>query len=86
MAVIEWIFGFLVELFAYFIPELIFELPRTRLQKSITKKAKSLGLSARELNDLAKKPKYTITDNGSGGFDFFNCSYRTLKRLWGNIQ
>lgn len=86
MAVIEWIFGFVVELFVYSIPDLLFDFPRIRLQKNITRKAKSLGISARDLNDLAKKPKYTITDNGSGGFDFFNCSYRTLKRLWRTIQ
>lgn len=43
------------------------------------KKANSLSLSARKLNELAKKPEYTITDDSSGGFNFSGCSYHELK-------
>lgn len=62
--------GALIELTSFSVPDLLFGLPRMRLNRKITKKANSLSLSARKLNELAKKPEYTITDSSSGGFDF----------------
>jgi len=86
MNIIEWFFGALLELISFSVPDLLFGLPRMRLNKKITKKANFLSLSARKLNDLAKKPEYTITDSSSGGFDFSGCSYHELKLLWRTIQ
>lgn len=46
----------------------------------------SLSLLVRKLNELTKKPEYTITDNSSDGFDFSGCYYRELKPLWHTFQ
>lgn len=86
MSIVEWIFGALIELISFSVPDLLFGLPRMRLKKKIMKKANSLSLSARKLNELSKKPEYTITDDSSGGFDFSGCSYHELKLLWRTIQ
>ncbi|WP_039107318.1 hypothetical protein [Levilactobacillus brevis] len=86
MNIIEWFLGALIELISFSVPDLFLGLPRMRLKKKITKKANSLGLSARKLNELVKKPEYTITDSSSGGFDFSGCSSHELKLLWRTIQ
>lgn len=75
MNIIEWVLGALIELISFSVPELFLGLPRMRLNKKITKEANSFSLSARKLNELAKKPEYTITDSSSNGFDFSGCSY-----------
>ncbi|WP_044010386.1 hypothetical protein [Paucilactobacillus wasatchensis] len=86
MNIIELVLGALIELISFSVPDLLFGLPRMRLKKKITKKANSLSFSAIKLNELARKPEYTITDGRSGGFDFSGCSYHELKLLWRTIQ
>lgn len=54
MNIIEWFLGALIELTSFSVPDLLFGLPRMRLNRKITKKANSLSLSARKLNELAK--------------------------------
>lgn len=53
MNIIEWFFGALIKLI-FFVPDLLFGLPRVRLKKK-TEKANSFSLSARKLNEFAKK-------------------------------
>lgn len=83
--VIEFVFGFIIDAISFSIPDLLFGLPIVKLQKKIVIKAKKLGLSAGDLNKLANKLPYTITEK-KGGFDFFNCSYRDLKNLLNKIN
>lgn len=82
---IEFVFGFIIDAISSSIPDLLFGLPRVKLQKKIAIKAKKLGLSAGDLNKLANKLPYTITEK-KGDFDFFNCSYRDLKKLLNKIN
>lgn len=79
--VIEFVFGFIIDAISFSIPDLLFGLPRVKLQKKIAIKTKKLGLSAADLNKLANKLPYTIIEE-KGGFEFFNCTYLDLKRLW----
>lgn len=83
--VIEFVFGFIIDAISFSIPDLLLGLPRVKLQKKIAIRAKELGLSAGDLNKLANKLLYTITEK-KGGFDFFNCSYRDLKKLLNKIN
>lgn len=83
--VIEFVFSFIIDAISFSIPDLLLGLPRVKLQKKIAIRAKELGLSAGDLNKLANKLPYTITEK-KGGFDFFNCSYRDLKKLLNKIN
>ena len=83
--VIEFVFSFIIDAISFSIPDLLLGLPRVKLQKKIAIRAEELDLSAGDLNKLANKLPYTITEK-KGGFDFFNCSYRDLKKLLNKIN